>query len=533
MTERKIKLIRLPSFFRRRQFSAKLNYTLLPPLGAGLISGFLSSRGIPIEQDDLNIKIHHDNCYSDSDADIIDTEIFSDTSRIVDYSQGRNDPYLNSIMEKTVVKVNIAENQILLLSLPDNIENDTNLMFLLAFTRFIKKKYNCVNILGGETLWLDLLRSKYHCWDIDYIIYGEGEIPLYYLLRYILYNQKFDAILGLEIKENGKVIRCEIVSKLMQPDFSGLPIDKYKSRQEILNYPSDIQVVMDKFFSSQTLLLPYRFIRGCPFECAFCVSASKPVSDCLSPEVIVSHLKYLQEKYNPSGFFFLNDTINISNKFMNKLCDEIINNKLNILWSDCARVDNLDKKTLFKMRQAGCIRLILGMETASPRLLKYINKRINIKHLSNVLKWADEAGIWTGIEVICGLPHEKEKDIFATVKFLNANIKYINRIYPNYFDLRENTPFYNYPNKFGIKRIFEVNQYAEKDFTSYVRFGFDENNGLSWKDKDLQVEHSLKTVLEKCGWGIKQFNDEHLLFFLYANLAKKGEINCIYQKIKH
>jgi hypothetical protein len=171
------------------------------------------------------------------------------------------------------------------------------------------------------------------------------------------------------------------------------------------------------------------------------------------------------------------------------------------------------------------------METASPRLLKYINKKIDLRQLENTLRWSDEAGIWSGLEVICGLPHENAEDIQATADFLNAHQQYINRVYLNHFDLRENTPLYNFPDKHGLERIFEVNQYAQKDFISYVRFGFNEAGGLSWLDKARQIEHSLVTVQENCQLGLRYFTDEHLLFFLYSRFTDKKKINSIYLKI--
>jgi len=531
MKERQVKIIRLPSFFRKRQFSSRPNCSLIPPLGLGLITGYLRSNGIPLEQDDLNIKIQYDNSYSRSRQDIVDTEVFFDTPKMTRYADGQEDPYLDSIMYKAASKVKIVDNQIILLSLPDNIENDSNLLFALAFSKFIKKKYNSINILGGDNLWLDLLRTRYNCNYIDYIIYGEGELPLYRLLNHLIYKQRIDNIEGLSLSDGGRIIFSNIISKPIKPDFSGLPIEKYKSRVEVLDYPDEIEEIMSRFQSSETLILPYRFIRGCPFECIFCVSSTRALTHTLSPAETTSHLKSMQEEYSPTGFFFLNDTINISKTYINELCDEIINNKVKMLWSDCARVDNLDKDTLFKMREAGCIRLIFGMETASPRLLKYINKKIDLEQLENTLRWSDEAGIWAGVEVICGLPHENEEDIKSTVSFLNANREYINRIYLNHFDLRENTPLYNFPDKYGIKRIFEVNRYAEKDFISYVRFGFDENNGLIWKEKEKQIEYSLKTVQENCAQGFRYFTDEHLLFFLYSNFNDKKKINSIYLKI--
>ncbi len=532
MKERNIKIIRLPSFFRKRQFSSKLNCSLIPPLGVGLISGYIRSRGIKIEQDDLNIRIHYDNSYSAQAEDKIDTEVFFDISRVTSYAEGRQDSYLDSIMRKAAEKIKLSDNQIILFSLPDNIENDTNLMFAMAFSSFTKKRYNSINIIGGESLWLDLLRIKYSCKHIDYIIYGEGEEAVEHVLSHIINGQNcLKNIPGLLVEDGGKIIRSDLSLRPIKPDFTGLPIEKYKSRKEVLEYPLEIGSIMDEFQASNTLVLPYRFIRGCPFECIFCVSSARDLSYALTAEEVTAHLKSLQEEYNPTGFFFMEDTINISKKYINDLCDEIIKDKVNILWSDCARVDNLDRETIFKMRQAGCIRLIFGMETASPRLLKYINKKIDLRQLENILRWSDEAGIWAGLEVICGLPHENEEDIQATVDFLNTNQQYINRVYLNHFDLREGTPLYNSPDKHGLERIFEVNQYAQKDFISYVRFGFHEAGGLSWPDKTRQIEHSLVTVQENCQLGLRYFTDEHLLFFLYSRFTDKKKINSIYLKI--
>lgn len=531
MEEREIQIIRLPGFFRKRQFSAKTNCCLIPPLGTGLISGYLRSQGIPLKQDDLNIKIHHDNNYSECPQNKVDTDVFFDAPRMLKYARGEKDNYIDGIMAKAAVKIKMSQGQITLLSLPDNIENDTNLMFALAYARFIKEGSDSLNILGGDNVWLDLLRAKHDSKYIDHVIYGEGELASSQLLHYLSSGHIPDNNNGLSFSDNGRVISSSMVSRPIKPDFSGLPMDAYGSREEVLNYPPELKQIMERFQSSRILIIPYRFTRGCPFECAFCVSSTRPLTHALAPAEIAAHLDSLQGELRPTGFFFLNDTINISKGYINSLCDEIIKRKLRILWSDCARVDNLDRDTLFKMRQAGCVRLIFGMETASPKLLKYVNKKIDLKQLEDALRWSDEAGIWAGIEVICGLPHETQDDIDATISFIKRNQPYINRIYLNHFDLRENTPFYNSPQRYGIKRIFEVNQYAEKDFISYVRFGFDEAGGLCWKDKQKQIEYSLKSVQDACARGFRYFTDEHLLFFLYAHFADKKEIGAIYQKI--
>jgi hypothetical protein len=221
MKECSIKIIRLPSFFRKRQFSSRINSSLIPPLGTGLIFASLSSKGIKIEQDDLNIKINYDNNYSSRIEDKIDPEVFFDISRINRYAQGSPDQYLDSLMLKAAEKVSLSAGQIILLSLPDNIENDTNLTFAAAFSSFIKREYHSTNIIGGESLWLDLLRSKCSCAGIDYIIYGEGETVLDYVLVHLTGGRdSLESAPGILVEEGGKFIRSELIARPIKPDFT-------------------------------------------------------------------------------------------------------------------------------------------------------------------------------------------------------------------------------------------------------------------------------------------------------------------------
>ena len=522
MKELDIKIIRLPSFSREREYCSEINCCLIPPLGTGLIAGYLREKGFSVDQDDLDIKIHWDNVYAVSPEDKIDTSIFFDTSRIAGYVNGNSDDYIDSVMERVEKKSRIEGYRVILLSLPGNVKNSSNLSFASSFSRFVKKRYNPIIILGGEGTWVELLRKNYNCTDIDFLVIGDGEEPLFNILN----SLKSGRVLDMH-----RVIYNEISGPIVKPDFSGLPINKYRIKDATLNYPKEIIPALKDYKDSGALILPYRFIKGCPFECAFCSSANQKLTNIASPREVSFHLKALQEEYQPTGFFFVHDTINISKRFINELCDEIIDRKIKIRWSDCARA-NLDKDTLLKMRRAGCIRLIFGMETASPRLLKYINKQIDLEELENTLRWSDEAGIWNGLELICGLPQEYKKDIGATVSFLNKNKGYIDRMYLNEFDLRKNVPFYNFPERYSIERISEVDQYAEgTHFKSYVQFGFDEKDGLRWSDKERQIEDSRKMVQESCVRGYKFFVDEHFLFYLYSRFDDKDKVKSIYYKI--
>ena len=110
---------------------------------------------------------------------------------------------------------------------------------------------------------------------------------------------------------------------------------------------------------------------------------------------------------------------------MNNFCKELVREKAEILWSALAIPAKLDFDLLKLMRESGCVQLRFGVESGGSELLKNINKNTTSTEMSQVLKDTHNAGIYTYVTLINGLPMEKENDIFGTKSFLYKNRKYI------------------------------------------------------------------------------------------------------------
>ncbi len=517
----KLKLLRTVCCYKNNP--DPLEHPFFPPLGLAILYSQLRDCGYDVSQDDLSIRVHYNNFTKNiENKRHFAYELFFDEKRVKQYIQSGKDSGLGEAIEKALEEVNIEGIEIFLLSIPESPSNSSNILFLMALSKFLKKTSGLTIIVGGDIIAVTLLKDNYETAGlIDYIVIGDAEEDILNIVKEIILspcNTKPRATKTMRFRGNNLIVT---------PNFSGLPFEKY-SLSFLDSHPASTNPLIHDFIFSGVSMLLYRFTKGCPNSCAFCGSSVGALEAALQPEEVVNGLARLQRKYNPTGYLFMNDTLNISRDYIKRICELIRSRDLHILWSACARVNELDEEIIASLKAAGCIRLILGMETASPALLKMVGKGITLEELSRVLKLTSNYGIWTGVEVICGLPHETEPDINATIDFLKVNSPYIDRTYLNMFDLRDNSLMLVNPQDYGIENIREANRYKEEELgsTNFVRFSFDESGGLKWPDKLEQIQGSYKRVQQAISsqWVFPVFLEEHFLFYLYSRFSDKAMI---------
>ena len=101
----------------------------------------------------------------------------------------------------------------------------------------------------------------------------------------------------------------------------------------------------------------------------------------------------------------------------NELLDEMIKRKIDLTWSALARVDNLPKETIEKMKKAGCHTLHVGIESASPQILKNIRKNISLDQAEETVKNIKDSGINVLTYFMLGLPGETKETMQKTLEF--------------------------------------------------------------------------------------------------------------------
>ena len=165
--------------------------------------------------------------------------------------------------------------------------------------------------------------------------------------------------------------------------------------------------------------------RGCPFSCKFCVE-SLPVGKkhrAHSPARIIAELDHILRNYDVEAIYFLDEGFLTNEPRTREFCEIMIKDGYNqkVKWAAQVRVDVLDQDLLKLRKEAGCIQLECGFETASDRLLKNINKKTSQQKNREIVALIKASGIRCLAYIIAGLPGETEEEFHASVEFIKTS----------------------------------------------------------------------------------------------------------------
>jgi magnesium-protoporphyrin IX monomethyl ester (oxidative) cyclase len=260
--------------------------------------------------------------------------------------------------------------------------------YALEVAKTIKSILDVPIVLGGAHATVDPAFVYKFSDYFDYQVIGEGEITFPSIAKELLRKKR-----------------------LKRKVYKGIPVSNLDS----IPFPAYHLLPMTKYVK---FAAPMIISRGCPYACTFCRPHEKIVRF-RSVDNIIDEIKFLREKYNIHIIEFEDDNFTLNKKLVKKLCEKIIEEKLEIEWSCQTRVNLVDFHLLQLMKRAGCKFITFGLETFSPYLQGIINKNLSLKDMILVLRLTKKVGMKVGVNCIFGIPEEREKDINLTLWYLN------------------------------------------------------------------------------------------------------------------
>ena len=266
----------------------------------------------------------------------------------------------------------------------------------------IKAKYPDSKIIFGNIHPTVLYKEVLEDANVDIVVRGEGEETLNSLYERIKNKSRYDDVRGISFRTGNTVVNNED-SQL--PSLDNIPKFPYR---------------LFKQYSEKYALGFIASSRGCPYNCIFCSQRSisgRKYRFFPSKDVIES-IGELIEQHNQSFITFVDDSFLMNKNRILELCDAIQArgfHKKAIF--DCqARSDTVDEHILKILRDSGFRTIHFGIETASDRLMKMIDKCETVEEIKDSVKLAKKVGFQVSGTFILGLPTETRQERSASYK---------------------------------------------------------------------------------------------------------------------
>ncbi|RKY04906.1 radical SAM protein [Candidatus Poribacteria bacterium] len=249
---------------------------------------------------------------------------------------------------------------------------------------------------------------------VDFVVRGEGEMTMLELVD-ALQGGRFDPskIPGISWldRETGRVVHNPDRPPVM--DLDSLP---YPARDLV-----GIRENYNTYLKRTKLSTPIITSRGCPFRCSFCVvpRMNGRIWRPRSPEAVVDEIEHVVEEYGFEGIIFTDDNFTVRPERVKRICDLIIERKIDIAWWCMSRADTILKNEdmVERMAEAGCCTIFIGFESPNPETLKFYHKKTSPDVNERAIELLRKHGIQTLGSFILGALNEGKEECERTIEY--------------------------------------------------------------------------------------------------------------------
>lgn len=265
-------------------------------------------------------------------------------------------------------------------------------------------------IAGGPAFSLFALRLMNEVPQIDVGLKGEGELVFPSLLEK---DFKPAGIPGILWRDNS---RREDNNIIVNPPGTPVNMDRLP--------PMDL-----KFFSPSDYMKSNRYVaavgiegkRGCDLWCGYCLYPLLG-GNCMrlrAPSLVVDEMEMLHKEYGITLFHFTDSVVNRPADHFEAICHELIQRRLNVLWTGFFREDSFTRANLELAQKAGMTAIYFSADALTEYGLKLLNKRMSCQDILNASKMTAEHGVLTMCHFLISLPGETDAHIIETYEMLD------------------------------------------------------------------------------------------------------------------
>ena len=289
----------------------------------------------------------------------------------------------------------------------------------LDITKFIKNINKNIPVVWGGIH--PTLFPKETCRHplIDFVIAGDGELPLLELTRSLKNKKEFKHIKGLAYREKGAIV----FNKDLYPalDINLFPIFNYDLLEVEKYIYKNIDITGIKGGHIQRVM-PVLAGRGCPYKCTFCINTTdRKQYRGKTAERLLEEIHLVIDKYKAEYIHFEDEVFLLNKNRIEKLFDGIEKNNYKFNWLATIRAnfykpELISEELLARMKRNGCLNLCMGIESGSPRMLKIYKKEITVEEAKHAAVLNYKYSFFCNYSFIVGAPTETKEDILQSLR---------------------------------------------------------------------------------------------------------------------
>lgn len=317
----------------------------------------------------------------------------------------------------------------------------------LTLARLLKKHTNAKIGIGGNYIFkvepdlkkIPQIFSEY----CDYLTIGDGETAIVELAEYIAGKRDITDVHSLVYADEDGVVHTNERAPLLKLD--------------AVSYPDFDSYDFSKYLSPETVI-PVQLGKGCYWgKCTFCdFYTGQQKFDMKSVIRAVDEVEYLSKKYNSKLFTFVDEAV--PPKFYNEFAKEIKRRNIEIYYYSFARLEKaFTPEVLKNLYDSGARFFMWGYEAESERIMKLINKGIDLSCRKKILSDSRDAGLWNLCTFLLCYPTETPEELQSTIDVIYDH-ELVNSCTPSNFALKKNAILKDEASSVGINDFTENGQ---------------------------------------------------------------------------
>ncbi|SHJ14928.1 Radical SAM superfamily enzyme YgiQ, UPF0313 family [Dethiosulfatibacter aminovorans DSM 17477] len=307
-----------------------------------------------------------------------------------------------------------------------------NINEILSLSESLKMGNESIKILlGGPEVTFESVELLNDNEFIDYVIKGEGELPVREFFGKMSQGEDIDSVKGLTYRKNGAVVENANYGPIKD--------------MAAIEYPYGIGE------SFKNKYVYYESSRGCPFNCSFCISSSINGVSNLPLERVKDDLDKLL-KTEANVIKFVDRTFNTDRKRAVEIINHIVKNnhkRMKIHFEITAEILDDNMISLINDLPEDMFQFEIGVQSTNPYTLNAVNRKSDIVKLRDIVERIGAGNnVHRHLDLIAGLP---EEDMESFGKSFNDvyNMK-VEKIQLGFLKVLKGTEIRKNAEKYGI-----------------------------------------------------------------------------------